>query len=669
MRTQFSMGWSRLFHGLLCLAFCLLSSSGFAQDRWTIQGQYLALNGKPVFLTGANYIPSTGWLMILENWNPEAVDRDMVALRKLGITCIRFPPLWPLLQPNIEEVSKEKLARLNQLVTIAHRNGIDVQVGPITGWMSGATFLPKWADGDIFTDARIIAGEQKLASDVARSLKDNPGLQGYDFGNEISAMASMMNLHPTPDQTGRWMDTIYQGFHLADPHHPVINGLGGFGGSFDIWTVAAHSDYLPVHFYPYFNRTMNMDPWIGQRTTYSLNSSIAHAAMTGKPVLVQEIGCSEAWVPKEDIAKFLRLTLMSAWAQGAAGYFWWGSHNIDPNYRVPTSEIAPKYSKPSFSEGIFDSLEYSMGLLDTHNQPKPYALEYQRWIAIIDKLGLGWKTDQPVCYLIHPEHSGRWSITMNQMTAFTLAKQIHMEVRMWPEGKPIPADAAAVVIANFKLSAEGKAAIIPYLEKGGGVYQSYESDFPEALTVKDSDATLSSPSFIANQAAGRFSVGEHVRIGAPLKLRDVSSAPDHEMQVLLALPKHGADDQPRPVFVKTSVGKGTYYYLAVNLEDALSQTYDPWEEDDSNLIYSVLRPESPVYIDSKYVELVVRTRGAERLFLLLNHSDHFQDVVLRSRRNIQVQDYATQALLGAGNEIPLHLMPGQVWVSETRGAH
>jgi hypothetical protein len=80
--------------------------------------------------------------------------------------------------------------------------------------------------------------------------------------------------------------------------------------------------------------------------------------MTGKPVLVQEIGCSEAWVPKEDLAKFLRLTLMSAWAQGAAGYFWWGSHNIDPSYPVPTSDIVLKYSKPSFSKGIFDSLVF-----------------------------------------------------------------------------------------------------------------------------------------------------------------------------------------------------------------------------------------------------------------------------------------------------------------------
>jgi hypothetical protein len=390
--------------------------------------------------------------------------------------------------------------------------------------------------------------------------------------------------------------------------------------------------------------------------------------MTGKPVLVQEIGCSEAWVPKEDIAKFLRLTLMSAWAQGAAGYLWWGSHNIDTNYRVPTSDIAFKYSKRSFGEGIFDSLEYSMGLLDTHNQPKPYALEYQRWTAIIDKLGLGWETDQPVCYLIHPEHSGRWSINMSQMTAFALAKQIHMHVRMWPEGKPVPSDAAAVVIANFKLSGKGKAAIAPYLEKGGVVYQSYESDFPEALTVKDSDATLSSFSFIASQAAGQFSVGEHVRVGTQLKLRDVSPALNQETQVLLELPKRGVDDETRPVFVKTSVGKGTYYYLAVNLEDALSKTYDPWEEDDSNLIYSVLRPESPVDIDSKYVELVVKTRGTERLFLLLNHSNRFQEVVLRSARNIQIQDYTTQGLLGAGKEIPLRLMPGQVLVTETRGA-
>jgi hypothetical protein len=647
--------------------FLGLSLSGHAQDRWGIQGQYITLNGQPTFLTGANYIPSTGWLLILENWNPEAIERDMAALHKLGITSLRFPPLWPLLQPNIDEVSKEKLDRVDQLVTIAHRNGIAVQVGPITGWMSGATFLPEWADGNIFTDPRIVQGEQKLATEIARRLKDNPGLQGYDFGNEVSAMASMMNLHPTPQQTSQWMETIYQAFRKGDPHHPVTDGLGGFGGSFDIWSTSAAADYMPVHSYAFFNGTLNQDPWIGQRTTYSTNYAIAYAAMAGKPVLVQEIGCSEAWVPKDEIAKFLRLTLMSSWAQGATGYFWWGSHNIDRNYHVPTQFIDLKYSQPSFATGNFANLEYSMGLLDTHNRPKPYALEYQHWIAVINQLGLGWKSDLPICYLLYPEHTEDRYGGTSEETAFTLAKQIHMEVKMWPEWKPIPSDAAALVIPDFGLSEKGKSEVRTYLEKGGVVYQSWACDFPESLEVKDSGTTLASPTFIASQADGQFSEAERIRVNAKLKLVDVSAAPNQKTQVLFGLPATGSGEALRAVFFKTSVGNGTYYYFAANLEEALSETYNPWNEDDSNLIYSVLRPESSINIDSKYVELSVKSRGREQLLLLMNHSNRFQDVTLRSTKQIWIQDYTTHVPLGEGKEIPLRLMPGEVLIAQRMG--
>jgi len=648
----------------LWCALMATALAGYSQNGWGIQGQYLAWNGKPVFLKGANYIPSTGWLLILENWNPEAIERDIAALRKLGVTSLRFPPLWPLLQPTIDQVSKEKLARINQLVSIAHRNGVAVQVGPITGWMSGATFLPKWAEGNLFTDPQIIRGTVKLTGDVARGLKDNPGLQGYDFGNEINAMASMMNLVSTPEQTSHWMETIYQAFREADPHHPVTNGVGGFGGRFDIWNIAETSDYMSVHSYAYFNRTLNLDPWIGQRTTYGTDYTTAYAAMTGKPALVQEIGCSEDWVPRSEIAKFLRLTLMSAWAQGAAGYFWWGSHDIDTSYRVPTQYINLKYSKRSFAEGLFDNLEYSMGLLDINNRPKPYALEYQRWIGVIDKLGLGWKDDLPVCYVLHPERARSGSTTMSQMTAFTLAKQSHMQVRMWPEWKPVPPDAAAVVIANFALSAKGKETVGHFLEQGGVVYQSYANDFPQALAVKDSDATLPPSGLTASQAAGLFADAEHVRAGAPLKLKEVSPAANQKIQVLLGIPAQGSDRRARDVFFKTSIGKGTYYYLAANLEESLSKTYDPWEEDDSNLVYSVLRPDSPIDIDSKYVELIVKSRGRERLFLLLNHSNRFRDVVFRSNDDIQLRDYTTHAQLGSGKEVPLRLMPGEVLIAE-----
>ena len=665
-----SRAWVALCIGMVGVA---LAAGAVAQNSPGIDGAYLTVDGKPVFITGANYVPSAGWMLILEHWNPDAVDHDMAALHKLGVTSIRFATLWPLLEPELGKVSQEKLDRVNELVTIAHRNGISVTVSPISGWMSGATFIPKWADGELFTDPVIVQGEQALASAMARRLKDNPGLLGYDFGNEVSAMAGMMHLDPTPAETDHWMGAIYQAFHDADPGHPATDGLGGFGGSFDIAEIGAHADYMPVHYYPYFSGTLDQDPWVGQRTTYGVNYLVSYAAMMGKPVLVQEIGCSEYWVPVPEIAKFLRLTLMSAWAQGAAGYFWWGSHNIDRGFHVPAEYYMRKYSLPFFADGSFDKLEYSMGLLDLNNQPKPYALEYQRWAAVIARLGVGWKDELPAAYVLFPEHGDGDKDGPREMTAFTLAKQAHMDVRMWPEGKTIPRDAAAVIVPGFALSEKGKVAVRAYLDQGGIVYQSYASDFSELFNVRDAGVRAASPTLIGARSAGLVSIGEHVRAHADLKLMEVAPQAGQSVEMLLGLPKgrgaanaEGGEASLNGFFFKANVGKGTYYYLATNLEDALAKTYNPWDEDDSNLIYSALRPDGGINIDSKFVELDVKTRGSERILLLLNHSNRAQDVVVRSQGALRLEDYVSHAALGAGEEIPLHLMPGEVVVAALR---
>jgi hypothetical protein len=649
---------------LVCFAFAIAAHS---QDRWGVEGQYITRNGSPVFLTGANYIPPVGWFLIMENWNPADVEKDMAAMHKLGVTNIRFPLLWTLFQPNIEELSKEKLDRINQLILIAHHNGISVQVGPITGQVSGAIFLPKWADGDLFTDPKIIQGEQRLVSDIARGVKDNPGLQGYDFGNEVDCLASEMKLHPTPEQAGAWMQTIYKAFRDGDQRHPVTDGLCTLFREFNLQGDVAASDYVSVHSYSTFDGTTKMDPWLGQRSTYDTNLLIAYAASAGKPVLLQENGVSELWQPRDDIPKSLRQTLMSVWAQGATGFFWWGSHDIDQSYRLPTQYATLKYSMPNYGnipEGIFASLEYKMGLLDIHNKPNPVGLEYQRWIPVIKRLGLGWKNDLPVAYLIYPEKL-KDSPYMAQLTAFTLAKQAHMEVRMWPESKPIPSDAAAVIIPDIALSNSGRTAVKQYLENGGVVYQSWACDFSEALAGKNSGATLTSPAFIATDSAGMFPESGHIRVAAQVKLMDISPVSNQQAKVVLEIPAASAKETPRPVFFKTSVGKGTYYYLAVNLEGALAKTYNPWDQDDSNLIYSVLRPETSVTIDNKFVEFFVKSRGADRIFLMLNRSDRFQDVVFRSDQSIRLRDYTTHAPLGEGTEVSLHLMPGEVLIAES----
>ncbi len=645
------------------------------QEQWGILDKYLTINGNAVFLSGANYIPSHDWYFILRNWNAESVERDLAALQKLGVVSIRFPVLWVLLQPEIGTINTDVLSNVNKLLNIAHRNGITVQVEFFTGAICGATFLPKWADGNIFTDPVIIEGEKRLVSEVTRSVRNNPGLMGYDFGNEENILARRMKLSPTAEQMRKWMEIIYQTAHAVDPHHAIASGMAGYGDSnpFSIWDEATTTDYMTLHSYCFFDATIKYDPWIGQRTLYDMNFAIAYQGMTGKPVVVQENGFSEAWIgSKEDITKCLRLSLMSAWAQGAAGYFWWGSHDNDLDYRIPTEFVTLKYSQSSIGEGIMNQLEYSEGLLDTDNQPKIYGLEYQRWSSVISKLGAGWTNDLPVLYLLSPERSVQKSMERVQLTAFTLAKQTHMEIRLWPAWKPIPSDAAAIVIANFGLSDEAKAAVRQYLENGGVVYQSWVNDFAEGLTAGEPE-TLSSPMLIASTPTSGiprrnhlpFAAGDHVRVNAKLKILNITAADKSDMYVLLSLaPADPQSDGRRAVFFQVSVGKGTYFYLAANLEEALADVYDPWEEDDSNQIYSVVRPERSMRIDSKYVELFVKSRGNERLVALLNRSNRFQDVMLRSHQNIQIQDCTTHIRLGAGREIPLRLAPGEVVIAE-----
>ncbi len=320
-------------------------------------------------------------------------------------------------------------------------------------------------------------------------------------------------------------------------------------------------------------------------------------------------------------------------------------------------------------------LEYSEGLLDTENQPKSYGLEYQRWNTVISKLGSGWKNDLPVLYLLYPDHQVKDFPDKPQLTAFTLAKQVHMEVRMWPEWKPIPSDAAAVVVANFGLSSKGKTVISQYLENGGVVYQSWVNDFLGDLSQTNAGTTVSSPTFIVSipeQGIPRrnhlpISEGDRIRVNAKLKLVDVTAALTPDTRVLLTVPAGPQEGSSRPVFFETAVGKGTYYYLAANLEEALADTYNPWDDDDSNRIYSVLRREGSMYIDSKSVELFAKSRGSERLLVLLNRSNRFQDVMLRSPQNIQIRDYTTHVQLGAGKEISLRLTPGDVLIAEISG--
>jgi hypothetical protein len=626
----------------------------------------------PSFLPGANYVPSHDWHTTLEHWDERAVDADLAALSRIGVQCIRVFPLWPLMQPAPDQVDAVKLQRLVTLLDLAHRHGLTVQVSPLTGWMSGFTFLPAWADGNVFTDERIVAGEEYLVRTVATRLRGHPALSSFDFGNEMNVLVEFMKLQVSPPEIAAWMQRIFRAFKEAAPEVPVTNGVGtGFDPRFNTRAIARSADFLSVHSYPTFHRTNLLDPPLGQRSTYSVNFITAWAMAEGKPVLMQETGASEQGTTAADVARYLRLTMASTWAEGATGYFWWCTHDVRPEYEVGTPGLFLKYSVAGQQDRRPSAAERRMGLLTTGNREKAAAREYRRLARLLQALGTGWEDLLPVVYVVAPADDDYFHVMLDLVQPFVLLKRAHAKVRILHDGATVPPDAAAVVIAGFSPTVAGRDRIREYLEGGGTVYQSLQNDFAPALRLNEPEALADARVWLAG-GSDRVTADRFLTLPSR-QVRTVARGDVGVLGVLCRRPvEPGAWRFGEPLFVRVPVGKGRFFYLGADMEAALLGRYDPWREDESHLLYKVLLPRvsgppgpleglpADLDVDNPNVELAHKVRGGEELLLLANHSESWQDAIVSSGRALRLEDADGGRPLGDGTAVPLRLAPAEV---------
>ena len=643
---------------LIAIVFMLITNEHVDAQAWSVKDNSILYQGRPGFLVGANYLPSKHWLTILRNWDEKVVENDMQAMQSIGIRCIRFFPLWSLVQTKPDKLDSAVLSNLDKLIEIAGRYGIQIQITPLTGFISGGIYFPKWVKGNIFKDDKLIKAEEFYMETMARKYGNNSVVQSFDLGNESNVMIEFNNFEVTPADVANWMGRLSSAFRKGAPGALFTVSPGtGLDQYFTNETLAKNSDFMVVHPYIYWQGTLNLDPWIGQRTLYGLNYLIEWTAMMGKPVVVQEIGASEEWLPEWDISSFLKINFLNSWAEGASGFLWWSSHDIDQNFRIPNDIFFPDRSAPSYKEGRFHSLEYSMGLFDTRNNPKPYAHEFKHCAEVVERLGHGWTDILPVCYVLVPENHDDFSETMlHLITPFTLAKQAHFDVKLLYENISVPSDAAAVVISGFKLSSAGKRNIDQYLTRGGTVYQSKIQDFAlDQIRVGPVQQVIENPQFIVKKRAGGMTLESKITVKAKLTIQPLIDYP--EEQSLLHEPL---------VFTRASVGEGTYYFFSGNLEEGLRGSYNPWNTDNSNLIYSALRPAKTIDISSKYVELFHKRNGDSEILVLINHSNTKQDTEVFSARKIVLKDWITGSQIGSGFRIPVSVGPLNVLILDLK---
>ena len=100
------------------------------------------------------------------------------------------------------------------------------------------------------------------------------------------------------------------------------------------------------------------------------------------------------------------------------------------------------------------------------------------------------------------------------------------------------------------------------------------------------------------------------------------------------------------------------------MESDLVKTYNPWAKTNFELFYSALKPQTLIDIDNKFVELYIKRDGNQSILLLLNHSEQYQHVTVKSFNPLTLVNFETKETIGSGKEITMVLKPGEVIITK-----
>lgn len=321
---------------------------------------------------GANYVPRKGWWYCWQDWAQEAIIDDLKGIRDLGLDHIRMQCLWPLFQPGINYVSDSTLEELHLLLDAADKADLDVVVTVLNGWMSGLQYMPAWVlpvkvgshdhpdKGNMFIDREVIEAEKLLVHKLAKVVGQHRRFLGFDIGNELGVLQAISNPVTTP-QADAWGTEILAYCGDLAPGKFHVNGaddshwFADFG--FSRQNLANTGSATVVHCYVFFTGALDhykySDPGSLNLAAYMVDLAYAYQKDLNRRVWVEEVGTSAEWMPESYLPEFMEQTVRNIVNTGKSwGVTWWSSHDIDPAIKG------------------FDSVEYTLGLLDLQNRPK-----------------------------------------------------------------------------------------------------------------------------------------------------------------------------------------------------------------------------------------------------------------------------------------------------------
>ena len=521
------------------------------------------------FMLGCNYWASHAGAEMWKNWDEEQVERDMQDLSEYGVKYLRVFPNWKDFQPvmpvyggegRIKEYMLEgcrepenpwyldevMLDRFGKFCTVAEKYGMKLIVGLITGWMSGRLFIPSALNGkNLCTDPVALKFELLMVRGIVSRFCDRDVIYAWNLGNECNCMSKVN----TREEAMVWTAAVSNAIRAADPDRPVISGMHSLSVDRDAWRITDQADWndiLTTHPYAYFVPYCRNDPIDSIRTLmHGTCETMLYASVGKKPCLVEELGTLGPNICNDDISgSFMRLNLISNWANGSAGLLWWCAHE---QLNLET----PPYN--------WFMLERELGMLDINRRPKPILKEMKKisdWLGTVD-----FELEAPVkdALILLTKEQDCWATAF---MSFILGKQAGVTLDFLAPNLDIPDSAVYFMPSvhsgcplyaryyNQLLDKVYNGAVL-YVSNGDAFFNKREEVF--GASVISSEDTYDSGTFTFNGSVIPYE--RYCKVGI-----EPTTA-----QVL------ANDGNGKPIFTVNNFGKGKIYYLNSPLEDMLSR--------------------------------------------------------------------------------------------------
>ncbi len=521
------------------------------------------------FMLGCNYWASHAGAEMWKNWDEEQVERDMKDLSEYGVKYLRVFPNWKDFQPvmpvyggegRIKEYMLEgcrepenpwyldevMLDRFGKFCTVAEKYGMKLIVGLITGWMSGRLFIPSALNGkNLCTDPVALKFELLMVRGIVSRFRDREVIYAWNLGNECNCMSKVN----TREEAMVWTAAVSNAIRAADPDRPVISGMHSLSVDRDAWRITDQADWndiLTTHPYAYFVPYCRNDPIDSIRTLmHGTCETMLYASVGKKPCLVEELGTLGPNICNDDISgSFMRLNLISNWANGSAGLLWWCAHE---QLNLET----PPYN--------WFMLERELGMLDINRRPKPILKEMKKfsdWLGTVD-----FELEAPVkdALILLTKEQDCWATAF---MSFILGKQAGVTLDFLAPNLDIPDSAVYFMPSvhsgcplyaryyNQLLDKVYNGAVL-YVSNGDAFFNKREEVF--GASVISSEDTYDSGTFTFNGSVIPYE--RYCKVGI-----EPTTA-----QVL------ANDGNGKPIFTVNNFGKGKIYYLNFPLEDMLSR--------------------------------------------------------------------------------------------------